>query len=156
MSEKELATVTKITEEMLNSITTLNEAAAVLGVTSVDDLAWNDSPWVLLQDKNLLIGKKFLAVAWKFHQSAEYAGNEYVSVYALTLDTINGETRFVFNDGSTGIYQQLRNLTDARQANGHKTPQAGALIKNGLKLSEYDRVDEKGLVLGKGKTFYLA
>ena len=152
----ELTQVSKLSENDINSITDINSAATLLGVSSIDDLSWNDSPWQLLTDKNALVGKKFLAVAWKFHESAEYLGNEYVSVYALTIDTINGETRFVFNDGSTGVYQQLRNLTDARETAGHKNPQAGALIKNGLKLSEYERVDEKGNIIGKGRTFYLS
>jgi hypothetical protein len=155
MSELEKVS-NKLSDQELNSITSINEAATLLGVSSIDELEWNDSPWQLLDDKNALLGKKFLAVAWKFHESKEYLGNEYVSVYALTLDTINGETRFVFNDGSSGVYKQLRDLTDARITAGHKNPNAGALIKNGLKLSEYDRYDEKGVIIGKGKTFYLS
>jgi hypothetical protein len=74
----------------------------------------------------------------------------------ITADTIDGEQTFVINDGSTGICQQLRNLTDLRTDNAHATPQSGALVKGGLKLSEYDRTDEKGTVIGKGKTYYLS
>lgn len=152
----ELDKMNKLSDEVLNSLKTVDDAIKALGVSSADELSWNDSQWVLLEDKNKLVGKKFLAVQWRFHQSKEYIGSEYVSVYLITADSIDGEHTFVINDGSTGICQQLRNLTDMRTDNAHATPSSGALVKGGLKLSEYDRTDEKGTIVGKGKTYYLA
>lgn len=140
----------------LNSITDINSAAALLGIKSIEDLAWNDSPYIVINDKQQLVGKKFLAVSWKFHESKEYAGNEFVSVHIITDDTIGGHKLFILNDGSAGICKQLRGLTDQRLNDNHPNPQAGAMIQNGLTLSEYDRFDEKGLLLGKGKTYYLS
>ena len=147
---------TVLSDIELNSITSIEAAIQALGVTDPSGLAWEASPWTLLQDKNQLVGRAFLAVQWKFHQSKEYVGSEYVSVYVITQDSLNGETHFVVNDGSTGICRQLRELTDHRTETGHKTPYSGALIKGGLKLSEYDRTDEKGTIIGKGKTYYLS
>lgn len=152
----ELEKNNRLSDEVLNSIKTFDDAIKALGVTYAEDLSWSDSQWVLLEDKSKLIGKKFLAVQWRFHQSKEYIGSEFVSLYLITADTIDGEKTFVINDGSTGICQQLRNLTDMRTEDGHPTPTSGALVKSGLKLSEYDRTDEKGTVIGKGKTYYLS
>ena len=152
----ELEKINKLSDATLNSLKTVDDAVRALGVTDQSDLDWNDSQWILLEDKAKLVGKKFLAVQWKFHQSKEYLNSEFVSVYLITADTIDGENTFVINDGSTGICQQLRNLTDTRLDAGHKTPYSGALVKGGLKLSEYDRTDEKGTVIGRGKTFYLS
>lgn len=147
---------TVLTDEELNQVTSIEDAIRALGVTDPAGLSWDASPWTLLTDKDKLTGRAFLAVQWKFHQSKEYVGSEYVSVYVITQDSLNGETHFVINDGSTGIARQLRELTNARVASGHKTPFSGALVKGGLKLSEYDRTDEKGTVIGKGKTYYLS
>jgi len=147
---------TVLSDTELNSITSIEAAIQALGVTDPSGLSWEASPWTLLADKNQLVGRAFLAVQWKFHQSKEYVGSEYVSVYVITQDSLNGETHFVINDGSTGICRQLRELTDHRTETGHKTPYSGALIKGGLKLSEYERVDEKGTIIGKGKTYYLS
>ena len=153
----ELTKVAKtFTDEELNSITDINSAAALLGIKSVEDLAWNESPYIVLTDKNQLLGKKFLAVSWKFHESKEFIGNEFVSVHIITDDTLNGHKLFILNDGSAGICKQLRSVTDQRLTENHPNPQAGAMILNGLTLSEYDRFDEKGNIIGKGKTFYLS
>jgi hypothetical protein len=145
-----------LTDTELNSITTIEDAIQALGVTDPSGLSWDASPWTLLTDKDKLVGRAFLAVQWKFHQSKEYLGSEYVSVYVITQDSLNGETHFVINDGSTGIARQLRELTDNRVDAKHKTPYGGALVKGGLKLSEYDRTDEKGTIIGKGRTYYLS
>lgn len=150
-----VATNNRLNEETLNSLNTIQDAISALGAVSVDDLAWDASPYVVLDDKQKLVGKKFLAVQWTFRDSAEYL-SEYVSVNIITADTIDGRTHFVINDGSTGICSQLRQLTAKREADGHKSPFGGALINGGLSLSEYDRTDEKGTVVGKGKTYYLS
>lgn len=150
-----LKVANKLSEETLNGLTSVEDAIAALGITSVDDLSWDSSPYSVIDDKSKLIGKKFLAVQWVFRNSDEYL-SEYVSVYIITSDTIDGQTHFVLNDGSTGICSQLRQLTNKREQNNHPTPFGGALIRGGLHLSEYDRTDEKGTVIGKGKTYYLA
>ena len=153
----EIAKIQKVlTDTELNSIKTIEDAIQALGVTDPSGLSWDASPWTLLTDKDKLVGRAFLAVQWKFHQSKEYLGSEYVSVYVITQDSLNGETHFVINDGSTGIARQLRELTDDRELSNHPNPFSGALVKGGLKLSEYDRTDEKGTIIGKGRTYYLS
>ena len=145
----------KLDDATLNGLKSVDDAIKALGISSIDDLDWNASPYSVLDDKSKLIGKKFLAVQWTFRESKEYGG-EYVSVYIITADTIDGNTHFVINDGSTGIRGQLQQLTDKRITTGHPTPYSGALIKGGLNLSEYDRFDEKGTLIGKAKTYYLS
>lgn len=152
----DLTKATRLTDEQLNSLKTVEQAIAALGVKSTDELDWDSSVYTLLADKSKLEGKKFLAVQWKFHESSEYVGSQFVSVYVITADTIDGQTQFIFNDGSTGVCAQLAALTAKRESEGHPSPYGGALVKNGLKLSEYDRVDANGKSLGKGKTYYLS
>ena len=151
----EVTKTNQLTDEALNGLTSVDDALKALGATSPDDLAWDSSPWAVI-DKDKLVGRAFLAVQWKFQTSKDYLGSQYVSVYVITQDSLNGQTNFVLNDGSTGIFRQLRELTDARLKAGHKNPQAGALVKGGLKLSEYDRTDDNGEIIGKGKTYYLS
>ena len=145
----------RLSDETLANLTTVDQAISALGLTSADQLEW-DSNVYQLTDKSKLVGKKFLAVQWKFHESSEYAGNQFVSVYVITADPIDGNTQFIFNDGSTGVCRQLEQLTEKRLSEKHPSPYGGALVKSGLSLSEYDRVDEAGKSLGKGKTYYLA
>lgn len=152
----DLVNTKKLSDEQLNGLTDINSALAALNVSSVDDLVWDSSAYILLDDKSKLVGKKFLAVQWRFHESKEYAGNKFVSVYIITADTIDGENRFIFNDGSTGVCSQLAGLTAKREAENHPNPVSGALIKGGLHVSEYERFDEKGTLLGKAKTYYLS
>ena len=148
--------VKRLSDETLANLNSVESAMAALGIQSVDELEWNSNVYTLLTDKSKLVGKKFLAVQWNFHQSSEYVDAEFVSVYIITADPIDGETRFIFNDGSTGVYSQLKALTSKRQLEKHVSPNGGALVKNGLKLSQYDRFDEAGKALGTGKTYYLA
>ena len=148
--------ITRLSDTTLSGLNTVEEAITALGLKSVDELEWDTNVYALLSDKNKLVGKKFLAVQWTFHQSTEYVDSEFVSVYVITADSVDGEHRFIFNDGSTGVCAQLRQLTEKRLADKHTSPYGGALIKSGLKLSEYDRVDEAGKTIGKGKTYYLA
>ena len=150
-----LNTSTGLDEATLNNLQTVDEALAALGVADQNELSFESSPWQVV-DKSALVGRAFLAVQWQFRESKEYPGSEFVSVYIITQDKINGQDHFVLNDGSTGICAQLRGLTNSRNSRGQKNPQAGALVRGGLKLSEYDRTDASGVVIGKGKTYYLS
>ena len=104
--------IKRLSDETLSGLKTVEQAISALGLQSAEELEWDSNVYTLLADKSKLIGKKFLAVQWQFHQSAEYEK--------------------------------------------HTSPQGGALVKSGLKLSEYDRVDAAGKTVGKGKTYYLA
>ena len=70
---------------------------------------------------------------------------------SATIVTKDGR-KLIMNDGSTGIYQQLRSVTDNRIANNRANPQGGLAVEKGLRVSVYDNPVGQG----KSRTYYLA
>ena len=106
------------------------------------------SDWELVTDKRQLIGKPFLIQKVRF-----YEGNygPAVAVMAITQDN----RRVVFNDGSSGIMQELLTMCEKHKRDG------GFMVPNGLRMSEYEYEvrDWDGNPTGEKKparTFYLA
>lgn len=96
----------------------------------------------ILEEKDHLVGVPFVVLRWRFHN-----GNFGPFVSAEIVTENNG--RYILNDGSTGIYQQLK-------AFGEKTGQnGGLLVKGGLTRSDYEYKDEKGRDV-PATTFYLS
>lgn len=95
----------------------------------------------LLDNKDQLIEVPFLAIAWDFHQGTH---GEFVSVKVMTKD---GQ-KFVLNDGSTGIRDQLMSYS-ANSGN-----YGGLFCMKGLRRSDYTYTDEKGNESG-ASTYYL-
>lgn len=89
-------------------------------------------------DKDTLLKRPLLLVRWNFNEGTY---GEFVSAeFALEDGTLG-----VLNEGGTGIYQQLKELTAHRTANGHPAPQAGRMVKGGLTSTNYFYKDsEKG------------
>ena len=106
------------------------------------------SDWELVTDKRQLIGKPFLIQKVRF-----YEGNygPTVAVMAITQDN----RRVVFNDGSSGVMQELLTMCEKHKRDG------GFVVPNGLRMSEYEYEvrDFDGNPTGEKKparTFYLA
>jgi hypothetical protein len=95
----------------------------------------------LLDNKDQLIEVPFLAISWDFHQGTH---GEFVSVKVMTKD---GQ-KFVLNDGSTGIRDQLMSYT-ANSGN-----YGGLFCMKGLRRSDYTYKDEKGNE-SQASTYYL-
>lgn len=96
-------------------------------------------------DKMSLIGKGLALIEWRFNKGDM---GEFVSVRAVDIS----QTPFrkvILNDGSTGIYRQLRDFTDKTGI------QSGLMVKNGLRVSEYTYEDPNTGVERPAKTFYL-
>lgn len=96
----------------------------------------------ILSDKMVLVGLPFVIVKWNFYQGDV---GEFVSAWVLTKTN----DRLIMNDGSTGIYAQLRALTDATGQD------SGLICRHGLRVSEYDWTKPDGTVGGRAKTFYI-
>lgn len=108
----------------------------------------------ILDDKNRLVHVPLFLVEWRFNEG-KY-GDSFVSIAAVSK---HGD-KFIINDGSTGIRDQLRLVTQQRIAKKHPTPQAGLLVNDGLRRSDYE-VDLPDPKTGELKptpasTFYLA
>lgn len=78
------------------------------------------------QDKAKLAGKPFLLLFWTFNPGD--FGDYFVSCAAMTSD---GQ-KFILNDGSSGIYTQLREFSIE-----HDGRQGGLLVEGGLRMSQY-------------------
>lgn len=103
----------------------------------------------LLDDKSRLVGVPLVLVQWSFTGS-DYGEGEFVSVRCATQNPRTGEMeKWVINDGSTGIYRQLKEFSESHNVYG------GLTIGNGLRRSDYTYVDEAD---GKSKpatTYYI-
>lgn len=104
-------------------------AANDIAVESLDDYG---SGFAVLDNKDSLIGKRFIVIGWQFRQSKQY-GNPFVVAFCMTDD---GD-RFIVVDGSTGINKQLREITDDRISRGRPNAQQGLAVPRGLKRSDY-------------------
>lgn len=92
------------------------------------------------EGKDQLCGIPFLVLEMKFNWSDAY-NQEFVSFLAVTEDG----RRFIVNDGSTGVYRQLRAFYDEFGRNG------GLLCKGGLRRSDYPATEDRPA----GTTYYL-
>lgn len=93
-------------------------------------------------NKALLVKQPMIIVKWDFYPGD--FGKEFVSAWVITQD----DKRYILNDGSTGICDQLRELTDRT---GRKTMLG---CPKGLRVSEYDYTLPTGAVT-RAKTFYI-
>ena len=119
----------------------------------------------LAKDKSYLVNVPFVILEWHFRDSDQQDG-KYVSVEVVT----HTGDKIVFNDGSTGVYRQLSEITEARLAADRPDAQSGLICPNGLRVSDYFRDDATGEIRPsvpdggkrgkggwvKGSTYYLA
>lgn len=136
-------------EEALAQITSIDAAlsalaGAGLNVSGIEDFGSG----FVLTEKDQLKGAEMLLLQWRF---SEGDFGPFVSVAALTRDG----RRVIFNDGSTGVYAQLQNVSRIRQRNGETNVQAGLTAKHGLKESTYTYTDSMG-DKRPATTFYLS
>lgn len=103
------------------------------------------------KDKATLVGVPFVAIQWRFNTGDM---GEFVSVEIITKD----KRKLILNDGSTGIYAQLKHLTEDRMRKNPALPLAVALCgveaNQGLRVSEFDYTDDKGNT-SKAQTYYI-
>ncbi len=121
-----MTTVTK-TEPILDDMESFEDAMNAIAAAGLAVHVINTTE--LIEDKDTLIGKEFLIIAYRMNADGDFG--EFVSVMALTRDN----RRIVFNDGSTGIKLQLAELAQ-------KGITSRILCKDGLRRSDF-RFDEK-------------
>lgn len=98
--------------------------------------------WAILnnKEKGRLVGVPVLFMNWSFNEGDN---GEFVSVEAIT----NTE-RLIVNDGSTGIYRQLKDLTESGELRA-------IYAKHGLRESKYEYEDPKTGEKKPASTFYI-
>lgn len=123
------------------SVTSWAEAAKLLGPVTESADVFGDGA-TFLKDKAKLVGVPFLILEWHYITDTE-TNREYVNLHIMNEQ---GQ-RARFNDGSTGIYAQMKNA----EGNGATAP---ILVRNGLRRSDYvTEVDGKKQ---SATTFYLS
>lgn len=141
----------------LNAVTSYQDALKLIGIDQITAenealLGWDTNPFESV-DKSQLIGIPHLIVQWRF-----IAGDfgEYAIAHAIARLDNGTDWLVLYADGSkSGIYDQLRQLTASRLADGHEHPQQGALIRGGLTESNYEVEGADGSMIA-GTTYYLS
>ena len=153
--------VAKGTGELTSEVLTLDELNSLFGIdtdaqweiNSVEDLdqyfadqggilEFKGSPFTLLrkEEKSQLEDRPFTVVDTRWYDSKQF-GNLVCAVMLITDEPINGENKFLINDGSTGVRQQMEAMvTHSKRRGGFRCPR-------GLKASHYevwDKVDLDG------------
>jgi len=149
-----------LTDDMLATIVDFKSAMSVFADSGIplDQVSDYGHGFSLIKtaEKITLVGQPMVLVQWTFNQSDKHYdenGNPlpFVSVYVVTQD----KRKVIINDGSTGIYRQLRNVSDARIAKGHPMPNGGLVVPQGLTYATYPYTDESGKT-SEATTYYLS
>ena len=162
MTSNTIAKTTTFNDEALAGISTFVDAAELMKAAGipVESITDYGTGFKLVTDNATLVGVGLLILQWKFNEG-KFGEAGFVSVEAVTKHN----EKVIFNDGSTGIRDQLRTVTAQRQAKDHSHPQAGLVVEGGLTASEYFFNDKSGEISRvpmtgddwkPAKTYYLA
>jgi hypothetical protein len=149
----------RLSDDELRGIESFDDAFRAASIVTADGNVVDASQelgngFVLLDksQKRQLIGRETIFVTWDFHESDSVFRQdedgvkipaEFVSVQAVCKAGKSGAEKFIFNDGSTGIYRMLKDYTERTGRQG------GLYAKKGLRVSEYDGPE------GRAETFYI-
>lgn len=138
-------------EETLRGITDFDAAIALMqqtegGVTVADQVLGDGFALLDSGRKGILEGVPLLFMEWTFNE-----GNfgTFVSARVVARNPDGGVSRYIINDGSTGIAEQLANYTKRTGL------QSGLLVKNGLRVSQYEYEDPETGKLTPAETYYI-
>ena len=143
--------VPQISESQLREIVSFSDAISlvesVYGAVARSSEVLGDG--FTLVEKDKLVGVPFVLIDYTVHTSSTNfdengEGLKFVTVRCVTEE----DKRVAFNDGSTGVARQLRDLA-VREIYG------GIYVQNGLRASEYEVTDTKGRK-SSATTYYLS
>ena len=130
----------RVSDDTLRALTTMEDVAALFG-SDVLDIADEGTGFAICENKDQLIGLPFVII--EFRRS----DGDYGSFTSALVMTKNGD-KFVVNDGSTGIHEQLSSLAARTGRN------KGIVCKRGLRRSDYEYADTDG-TMKPARTYYL-
>lgn len=141
----------RFSDEQLSSIESFDDVTALLaaeGITldSADEVLGNGFTILDKDEKGMLVGIPLVCLSWQFNAGDN---GEFVSINIVAKMPGNVvPSKFVVNDGSTGIRDQLK-------AYSNKTGKfAGLTVKRGFRRSDYPYTDADGKTR-TATTFYL-
>lgn len=141
---------TRYNFEQYRDITTFDDALALVQetqgqVAESKNLLGDGFELVTKEQKARLTGVPFLILDWTFIKSKDYGGTEYVSARVVT----RSGAKLILNDSGTGIYTQLKQVTDS-----HEGDHPAFVVPKGLRASTYKIVNVDGQE-SKATTYYL-
>lgn len=140
--------VSRFDDDILSGIQSFDDALRILAdegivIDHAPDVIGNG--FAILKDKNILTGVECLVMEWNFNSGEQ---GEFVSAYVVAkMPGTSSPSRFILNDGGSGIYKQLKAYT-------RKTGKLRGLhVPRGLTRSDYEKeIDGK---MTAATTFYL-
>lgn len=146
----------QFTEDEYRDIQTMDDAIALFqdrtGASVVDASEEIGDGFYLIEDKDKLVGVPMLLLSWSFNAS-DRSTKPFVSVRAIARFGPRNDEKVVFNDGGTGIRDQLDKF---------KGTMGGVFVPHGLRKSEYGLNEANEPVklndptsVGKAATYYL-
>lgn len=146
---RELTVMNRVSDKDMRAVATAEnpfEAALALAADiygGVIDASTELGNGFTLVEKIDLTGERMVLLHWQFNEGDH---GEFASIAAVT----GSQKRIIFNDGSSGVYAQLREFTQEHKRSG------GMLAPRGLRANTYDTCPEKkggcGRAMGKTLT----
>ena len=135
----DVTTQAYLSDDQLKAISTFDDALAIaIAAGPLESIADYGTGFVLLKEKDTLVGVPFIVLEWQ-----ERIGDREAGFVSVLLVTKAGD-KFIINDGSTGIADQLRKVTAERRAAGLNNESAFLACQGGLTRSDYYRHAETG------------
>lgn len=129
-----------LNEDAMMEVTSFEDALAILNASGVVAESISDfGAGFTVVDKARLVNVPFVILEWRFN-SSEFNDAGFVSLSVVTKNN----DKWIINDGSTGILQQLIRVTRVRRQRKHATPQNGLAVPAGLSVSNYRYTDAEG------------
>lgn len=163
LGDTELTTTRAFNDDQLREVTSFEDAMKLAteyygGITTSEDLELGNGFKLLGDDKDRLVGMPFIVLMYTFNEG------DFGEFTSVLLVTDRGD-KAILNDGSTGIYEQFKEIFE-------RTGKSGAIFfPRGLRKSTYDTCAECGKPRkpstavctcgdtsdkrAKGKTYYL-
>jgi hypothetical protein len=113
----------------------------------IEQIDFEGSPWTLI-DKSKLVDTPFVIAGVNLNRGTK-SPKGFVSVRIFRLED---KKRFVFNDGSTGVRDQVLSFANRNGSNA----MVGKVCRNGLRVSQYPYVDPETGKESTAETYYLA
>jgi len=137
------------TREQLKAVTNFDEAARLVAdvhgpLVTADQEIGDGFAVLTTEQKKLLIGVPLLLMEWAFRKGD--MGN-FVSLRVMARNPDGSVSKYILNDGSTGIAEQLADYQKTTNRIG------GMYVAKGLRASEYEIETDEGPK--KAVTYYL-
>lgn len=116
---------------------------STFGAQAAEDVLGSDQYGPILEDKGRLVGVPFVIVYWEKHEKGNFGS--FVSMFIIDKN----DNRYIVNDGSTGIRDQLERLSKESPTNGM------IVCRNGFRVSDYMYTDPKTGDERPAKTYYI-